>query len=671
MTSSILNGLDSNTGRSMVVNWENILNRIVDDYEEHTTIPHGVQKDAVQNAWDARKDKRRARGWSAEFHLLDNGTGIPILTFQDKGTTGLTGRVLEPEELDQDLPSDERWGRFENMAFTKDPTEETLGARGQGKFIFVAASKEHTIIYDTYRDDGVYRLGTIRISSKVSGLTWAWEGDEAVQKLHEFAPSLEPLHEVGTRVVIVDPIDELIDAVALGQFTRMISETWWEIILKYEASIWVICDGREEKVAVPPCLLLHEHSPKKVSVWPKERETITVSGKRYRIKKFMAVYAPDIEVPNDVQGISVQRGGMKICSEIYRYGSEDAEKHLYGFIEFDKELDKEMARLESSTHYNFKWRRGAAKAVRQYIQQELAAFYNELGLGQDPTAAKYRKRSDAERQALRAANKAAKVLGVYGGGVGGIGSGSGGNGDSNPSKLVSLTMPELDLPTEYLRVEYGDTVKGISVTVHNRSEYEIQAYLKMYIVIGDQVIHEFISGTELYVSPKSEVPYGPYEIHISDGVFPAAGKYIIRATLISLMTDPTPGMDRKGKEIDKVSKVFYLAQDPPIGGLFEEVKPVEWETEAREKMLGRYYPGERRGYIYEYNIVHRRYEALGEEEADIAFHIFELLLQAVMKIDLESDEPSLFDSPDLESPDLIAARMSDIYGEALHNYYDD
>jgi hypothetical protein len=43
-----------------------------------------------------------------------------FLVLQDQGTYGLTGRVLRPDELEADLPVEERWGRFENLAFNWD-----------------------------------------------------------------------------------------------------------------------------------------------------------------------------------------------------------------------------------------------------------------------------------------------------------------------------------------------------------------------------------------------------------------------------------------------------------------------------------------------------------------------------------------------------------------------
>src|SRR3990172_10617400 len=122
--------------RHTVINWPVNLAQIVDGYRAFRGVPHGVQKDALQNAWDARVEKKNARGWSATFELMKFDGGNNFFVITDRGTTGLTGRVLKTEELQEDLPLEEKWGRFENVAFTKAASEEALGSRGRGKFIF-------------------------------------------------------------------------------------------------------------------------------------------------------------------------------------------------------------------------------------------------------------------------------------------------------------------------------------------------------------------------------------------------------------------------------------------------------------------------------------------------------------------------------------------------------
>ena len=233
--------LDRSEGRAININWENELSRIADSYPYG--IAHGVQKDAVQNGWDARLDKKSGRRWKFVFELHEID-GHRFVSMTDCGTHGLTGRVLQGEDLTADLPIAERWGRFENLAFTKDPSKEALGARGQGKFIFVAASNTHCIVYDSRRSDGSYRLGTRAIRSITENLSWSWDGEEAGEKLRTFCETLRPLTRGGTRVIIDDPIDELVDDLISGRFLANIEDTWWEVIEKHNAKIGVVVCGR-------------------------------------------------------------------------------------------------------------------------------------------------------------------------------------------------------------------------------------------------------------------------------------------------------------------------------------------------------------------------------------------------------------------------------------------
>ncbi|MEW6041362.1 MAG: hypothetical protein AB1633_07565, partial [Elusimicrobiota bacterium] len=235
--------------RRTVRNWPEDVRAIVDGYRAYTTVSHAVQKDAIQNSWSARKNKK-GKDWAFVFELVETADR-KFLLMTDKGTTGLTGKILKPEEYEHDLPGEERWGRFEGVAFTQPRVERTLGSRGRGKFIFVGASKEYTILYDTLRDDNTYRFGfrtVVRTESPVA----AYDGEEGKKKLKEMTGNLiQPLSTVGTRVIIVNPVDELLDSIKSGGFARHIGETWWEIILKYNAEIKVKAFGKEQTVKVP------------------------------------------------------------------------------------------------------------------------------------------------------------------------------------------------------------------------------------------------------------------------------------------------------------------------------------------------------------------------------------------------------------------------------------
>jgi hypothetical protein len=666
------NDLNVSQGRSIVINWENHLIRIIDDYEEHTTIPHGVQKDAIQNGWDARVDKRKAKGWGMRFELRDNGSGKSIVTFTDWGTTGLTGRILKPDELEMDLPVEERWGRFENLAFTKDPTEEALGARGQGKFIFLAASKSRSIVYDTCRDDGIYRLGVRRYKGRTDILSFSWEGDEAIAKLHEYVPFLEPLKVVGTRVIIDDPIDDLVDDIRTERFHGMIGETWWEIITKYNAEVYVVCDGAEKKIKAPELFEYFDNSPKNVRVYQVENEPIRINNKNYRVKCLSAIYAPELEIPENLRGISIQRGGMKITKWLPEIGSPDISEHLFGFISFDKPLDLELAKAESSTHYSFLWRKSVPLHVKRFLGEYIGKFFSDIGLGPNPEDKKHRKQREAENRAMMLANRIAKSLGISGRGRGGTGgTGGGGAGGIRPVKKVSITLAELETPSGSLRVEYGDTIQNILATITNNTNHQIEMLLKLYLTFGPSEVVRELHEQRLSIKPNSTQNIGPFEITMEQKEFPSPGIYYVRAKLVNLMGNPPAelGGNRKGKIVDKASKVFYLAQDPPQGGLWEDVIAVNWKEEARVARLGEYNPGERGGYKYYYNAGHRAYEALNGDTEGYAEYIFRLLVQAVAEIDLESEEPALFEPDEINDPNRVARKLSIIMGDALHEYY--
>ena len=164
--------------RDTPIHWPGTIKRILDDYKARgADFIHGNQKDAIQNMVDAIDPNSNEK---AKFviKLIENSK-IPLLILEDYGTTGLTGRVLELHEMTDDLDEEERWARFESLSFSKSQISQTLGARGQGKFMLLTASSDVKVTpsgvkvndkeppwlyYDTFRKDGVYRYGSKKTS---------------------------------------------------------------------------------------------------------------------------------------------------------------------------------------------------------------------------------------------------------------------------------------------------------------------------------------------------------------------------------------------------------------------------------------------------------------------------------------------------------------------------
>ncbi|MGA9363810.1 MAG: hypothetical protein WBW16_05510 [Bacteroidota bacterium] len=669
-THSPLEMIDLSRARSTVINWPVHVESIVDGYRGFRGIPHGVQKDAIQNAWDARKDRKHANGWSVTFELLKGKGGRRYLTITDKGTTGLTGRVLIPEELETDLPPEERWGRFENVAFTKGPSEEALGSRGRGKFIFVGASAhqaeikkkifKNLILYDTLREDGVYRLGYRTIVITGSPID-SFEGDEGKEMLKTLTEdSIRPLSDIGSRVIIVDPIEELVDNIEAGRFVEYIGETWWEIIQKYDAQILVRTPSKNWKARIPKEFVLPTEDSKEYKVWIQKEKPLPGIPKSL-IKCLHIVRKNKGPVPEELRGVAVQRGGMKVCPIPIRYAPQDISESVYGYIAFDRELDNALRADENPEHYSFDFRRSLPKSVKQYVEDQLAKFAREkLGLGVDPKKIQHQRQTNAEQRAVFAVNKIASKLGLLGKGVV---EPPPPPPPPTPPRLLRLEMPLFEFPRETHRVNYGEKVRNIRLTAYNDTEKTVKVGLKMYLLFDDVLLVKYVENEEIQLNPHcASQTFGPFEQLFIEGDFPGKGRYTIRAKLISL------DKETKGDELHVLSRHFWLEQDPPERGLFEKCDPLEYHEEMK-KIMGEAVPGESRGYIFQYNILHPAKTAVDESEDLLTDYLVKIMGLQLPWIDLRRTKPVLFSKEDLESPENIAQAISKILGQVLYEYY--
>ncbi len=139
----------SNCGKKMFVQpqneWRSRIQTLERDYKKARGLVHGLQKDAIQNGWGAKK---KGQPWSFAFELVKDANSRTLLTMTDSGTWGLTGDVYDdPEAIPDSLPEQQRLARFENMNFSGG--QEGPGLYGQGKLLFQAVSRNGEIIYDS------------------------------------------------------------------------------------------------------------------------------------------------------------------------------------------------------------------------------------------------------------------------------------------------------------------------------------------------------------------------------------------------------------------------------------------------------------------------------------------------------------------------------------------
>lgn len=660
--SDFFSSLDHTIARETVINWPNLVVRVLDDYRERTTIPHGVQKDAIQNSWDARRNRRRGTGWGVRFELIEDRNGQRFLAITDRGTSGLTGRLLQAHEYELDLPEEERWGRFESLAFTHAPTEDSLGARGQGKFIFVGASSTRRILYDTLRTDRVYRLG-LRLIVPTRSPVFAWEGDEAKAMLTRYSPDLRPLAEVGARVVIDAPEDEIVDAIESGKFARHIGETWWQIIERFDADIRVTTfGGRARRVRRPRDLELPDADTGRYDVWPKELLSVEYAGTRYRIKRLHVVRDRRGPVAEDIRGVALVRGGMKVMSVPMHHVPREISDAVYGYAEFDRALEEEMKRLESPTHYAFDLTRGVGRKVKQVLEDELARFAREkLGVGADPRAVERERHREAERRALYAINRAARELGI----TGRIGPavGDGGGGDGRVEHPLRIDMPAPSFPREIRRVNYGETIRDIQARVVNDTNHSARVRLSVYVFQGDALVIDLGSRDLTVRSNAGSDAVGPFSIAFSpDDHLP--GEHVLRARLLALEVPEYS----KGYELHKVTFRFWIEEDPPQRGIFDDIEGLEYREQP--SIDGEAVPSESGGsYRFQYNVSHPAKRKWDETEDDLYDYLFRLMARELIYIDLRGDEPKLFETEHLESPAKLAQRSGEIQGMLMYRFY--
>lgn len=667
-----MEGLDKQEFFDTQINWPNQIKEIIDGYlDKGATISHGVQKDAIQNGWDPRKNKDGS-GWKFTFELIEAG-GLTLFTMTDEGTFGLTGRRLEQKDLERDLPVEERWGRFENLAFRNEdnPDMELLGSRGRGKFVFVGASGDMVIFYDSLRGK-TYRFGQRHVE-KTRSPTYAQDGEQGMQDLIKKSSGLlKPLDKVGTRVVIVNPVKELVNDVKSGKFEKYIGATWWEIIEKFGATI-IVRIGKRERVVKPFPENLPIKDSNQSKVWIKENVIMSklLKGDKMKCKKLHIVYDAN-DVDEEIRGIAIQRSGMKICCMQVDDLGPELSKHIYGYINLDDEWNAILRHAEGLEHYSLTYKKYPANYLKQFLESEYRQFAQEkLGWGTSSIEQKERKQKNAEKKALRALNRFADNLGLGTGIVCPLMPSIDEDDDDDEVELkkiyVRLSFPKFPREND-LRVNYGEELDDIATQVINKTNRTITVQVKLYITVAERsgdVVKTLVDDT-ISVKPNSRSKIlGLTSIKIDKADLPRTGKYFIVSNIVSL-----EGPD-KGLQLDEKKTAFFVEEDPPSRGLFERYEPLGFGVmeSPYNTLLAAEKQGTMGGYIIQYNVDHPEYVAVVDDEDTWTQHLFRIGIPLLCRIDARQTTPVLFKKEHLDDPDLAMKRMIEVIGEGESYLY--
>ena len=328
------------------VQW--ILKAYLDNEEIEYPMIHGFQKEAIQNSTGARLSKDY-KDWKCEISVVENDKG-KFLIVEDFGTCGLTGKNYSADELKAMVKSrelidkpEERLARI-SCDNVSGGDQQSAGLFGVGKTMYIASSSCYTYYFESITRNEGYRCN---INEEDQMFNRALEEDEARKFIKE-QTGLNPITHVGTRFIILNPSDEIVDSI-LGEDKKLlkcVEETWWRIIKRLPEESGIYVQGQKARVPTEYDFNENETIFEKNTYFSKDTSLIEPGYRVKRIGFFLREQMPDY-----LCGFYFYRRGMKICS----FNLKELEPHIpcnyVGFIEVDQEWEDKLAKIENHTHY--------------------------------------------------------------------------------------------------------------------------------------------------------------------------------------------------------------------------------------------------------------------------------------------------------------------------------
>ncbi len=615
---------EGNSLRERSVDYIQLTQNIFDSYP--LDISHGLQKDAIQNGWDAcikKSPKFVSEEWKMEFELMEDTLLGTLLIISDFGTYGLTGKMTNNDISEHErLSKDERWARWESLAFQKEGADD-LGARGQGKMILIGSSKQYLIFYDSLRcDDGTYRMGITRASHKGCPVVH-FEEEDGRKKIREEL-GLEPINHTGTRIIIVDPIDDLKKIIKSGEFLSYIEETWWPIISKFSAKILIKHSGKVFKASIPSFFPIKNdlQETKNFKTWIKENINFKYNEQNHRIKHLAFACNMDQKTPELHQGIVVFRGGMKV--QTIDFPNLSFRQKVYGYVELEKESDEELRKVENTNHYGFK-NKGIWRILKKHIEEQADAFGNKkLGLGIDIREREKRKRNSAETKAMNMLRSITRDWPFQKTGTG-LGGGKTDDPKSPPLiqdigiKICNLKFPNLeDIP----RLNYGQKLKGFYAEIYNKTGFDEKILFRAQLLSGDRELIEIDKKEILISSNGKEKTTEGYLLEASKKLFPDAGEYRLKFSIT----------DKNKDEIHRIIRRFWVEMDPQLKGPFNVSGLHFGERSIDEKLEWHLENEGDNKYTLYYNYDHLSYLYNDENDERLGKYLSEIFCLAALQL---------------------------------------
>ena len=475
--------------------------------DQYPDLIDGIQKDAIQNANDA-KQARKYSNWKVSFKYRRSDN---VLIIEDFGTTGMDANCWEHKF-------------WEGPWHTEKVGTSDAGQRGQGRYLFHNFSTNKTILAETIDENGNYRFG------------WGTpaEYDDTGKTLSDFFPGAPKLDHQGTRIWVLDVRKDLRhDLLDTDRFSRYIEASWWEIIRNFDATVVVDFEDQEKLVVLPTL-----PEPKKEKHFKDDK--VADLGK---VRNLVIRFSED-EVPEHFRGIAVQRAGMTVKRIVVK-ADENLAKRIYGYCNFDEDLEKNLKACELPNHMDFQNKK-AWNHVKDYVNSRLDSFLLEIS--------PQKKKIQVDESMLDAAARILNSLieefapelsekDELPGGKKREGNESSSPKPKPPVRIGSFTPNQRS-------IDFGDSLK-IDCTVVNETQ-KAGDYKLLISVKHESGKTKLPAKYELHLTPQSSqdvaVPLIDFERRVDE-----PGKYSAEASL----------KNARGEEIDKRSFTFYVAQEPP------------------------------------------------------------------------------------------------------------
>lgn len=549
-----------------------------------------LAQDPVQNSLDAREGNNIVKvEYCLHAKQSRQGTPVWLLTVTDSGTSGLGGQIMDIDELRRRhyrLNESERWAAFEAQGFTKSG-DDNIGSRGQGKSAFLYQSQvpppnedsdeeRMLMLYDTLLPDGEYRLG-VRFASPADVVRTPLINQDAIATVSsnffqvdeinnpdlEVPLGLEPLTEVGTRIIVPFLRNETIEAIADGTLKKWIERCWWRPIQKGELKVSIKfqgASGNTQQIGVPEWWQTEPWQyPENKNVMQFEALTLD-TDRTLQIERLVLLHQDHLKAPEELHstipefsGIQLLRHGQWVETLGAKQDYPDIIPFAYrdqfrGFAEFNDELNRKLRSIEKPQHDAFDGRHTEVKEIRATIESCVRQFARTQGWPiADETNNNENDVPDSELMS--------NIISSF------ISPNDNKGGKDNDEPVWNLNF-DAKYPNEDSRINWEQSLTALSVRCsHDAKDKELSANLRLQIKGATgryqtiQAKYATVARSEamlLFDDFQVVAHKGRDTINSSIVECPAPGKYTLKSAVIW-----------NGKEVATQTKPFFVEEDPP------------------------------------------------------------------------------------------------------------